>query len=172
MWNAKVKCIKSRTLGSTQNKIYDIINGRLIWDNGSESSKFKNIDDLNYLCSSVFEIYNPTLKDLLTVGRVVELRDGTMGFVLPDRIITKDGWYDINDYDVNCKDKNYPNLNIVEIYDCPISSSRAWNFGAENKKSLISVWKREEKSQAQIEKDAIRSEMEKLAKRLEELEVK
>lgn len=170
MLNERVICIKSGLHKTTTGKIYNVVNGCIVWDDGNYDNNILSVENMNERFFSKFKLFTP--KDLLMVGRVVELRNGTMGFVLPDRIVSKDGWYDINDYDVDCKDKNYPNLNIVEIYDCPILGNRAWNFGAENKKSLVSVWKREEKSPQQIEKEAIRSEMEKLAKRLEELEVK
>lgn len=117
--------------------------------------------------------YNPSPKDLLTVGRVVELRDGIKGFVLPDRIIAKDGWINLKNYDENCNDSTNSEYDIVEIYDAPINNrGEAWNLRSSDKECLNLVWKREEKSKEQIEKEAIQIEMEKLAKRLSELEVK
>jgi hypothetical protein len=155
---------KCNTGGSCFFRMFDN-NGRYV----CTSEEPTNCKDCHVLSS--------TPKDLLTVGRVVELRDGTMGFVLPDRIISENTWFDLKHYR---EDALYNHIrpscveqyDIVEIFDCPIKNKLSWNFGCYDKYGLVSVWKREEKSPEQIEKEAIQIEMEKLAQRLKQLEVK
>lgn len=92
------------------------------------------------------------LRDLLEIGRVVETRDGCMGFVLEGKIIYDDGWdnLDIFRNDLTCE--NTKDGDIIKIYDCPIIDRRSWNF-ANNDKSLLNlVWERKEFEVSEDEK--------------------
>lgn len=92
------------------------------------------------------------LRDLLEVGRVVETRDGNMGFVLKDRIICKDGWYTLIRFDEELKHEFDENGDIVVVYDSPIIVGTAWNFESENKILLRPVWERKEFELSDVEK--------------------
>lgn len=81
------------------------------------------------------------IRDLLQVGRVVELKNGDMGFVLPDRIIFKDGWGNLENH---LASKDSDGLSIFAIYDNPIKNASAWSFYHSGKKYLELVWERKE----------------------------
>ena len=92
----------------------------------------------------VVEFKSEGLKRLLKVGRVVELRDGTMGFLLEDRIVCEDGWCSLTRFDENLKYEFGEIGDIMNIYDSPIVGNNAWNFGSETKMFLDMVWERKE----------------------------
>ena len=134
--------------------------------------------------------------ELLTVGRVVETRDGYLGYVLPDRIIYSDCHSSLKSYDDDLKNIEDEDSDIIEVYDAPLLEdekykhySRAfslktttvgdlkWNISSG---LLISVWKRDEiphevqELQYQIEQkqkqiEAIEQEKAELEKELKEL---
>lgn len=173
MLNGKFICVESHRNHMTKGNVYEFEDGFVVWDNGMKSSRsFDSVGHFNLKCYPQIAPYNPTPKDLLTVGRVVECRNGQLAFVLPDRLVFKDGWENLENFDSDLNNKNEDDYSIVKIYDCPIIEKKAWSFGAKSKEGLVQVWQRESKSPQQIEKEAIQLEMEKLAKRLSELEVK
>lgn len=92
----------------------------------------------------VVEFKSEGLKRLLKVGRVVETRDGEMGFLLEDRILYSKGWDDLRRFDENLEHKVAKDADIVAIYNCPITNGYAWCFGSEIKMFLETVWRRKE----------------------------
>lgn len=89
-----------------------------------------------------FKSLKEDLRSLLQVGRVVETRDGEMGFLLEDRILYSKGWDDLRRFDENLKHEFVKGADIVAIYNCPITNGYAWHLGSEFKMFLDVVWKR------------------------------
>lgn len=176
MLNGRFICVRGYEDFMTEGKVYEFVNGRVNWDNGNVFINAESVEHYNFRCLTQIAPYNPTPKDLLTVGRVVELRDGTMGIFINNKLILKDGWFNLSNYDENLNRNGWKEKDVVEIYDDTFDGVGydSWNFRCGNSKKLklVSVWQRESKSPQQLEKEAIQIEMEKLAKRLKELEVK
>ena len=84
------------------------------------------------------------LRDLLEIGRVVEARDGYMGFVLKDKIIYSIGWNDLKSLNTELKCETFKNMDVVRVYDSPIVNGLSWSFSALNKDLLNLVWERKE----------------------------
>jgi len=57
MLNCKVKCIKAGTNSFTKNKIYQVINGTLIDNNGMPYEETTGLNELNIKLKSKFELY-------------------------------------------------------------------------------------------------------------------
>lgn len=182
MLNGKFIC--TRTSNSegfmTKNKIYTFEDGVFTKDN--DYKEVVSVDSFRDFNNKYFAQIAPaqlTLKEeFLIVGRVIELRNGWMGFVLPDRIITENGWHNISDYTDDLKDCDVDDdeFDIMEIFDAPIIGGSSWNFGCSGKIGysdlLPSVWKRIEKTSQQIEIEYIESQMRKLADELNKLKGK
>ena len=133
--------------------------------------------------------------ELLTVGRVVETRDGCFGYVLQDRIIYSDCHSSLKCYDDDLKNIEDEDSEIIEVYDAPLIEdekyqhySRAFSLStivsdlkwSISSGCLVLVWKRDEiphevqELQYQIEQkqkqiEAIEQEKAELEKELKEL---
>ena len=84
------------------------------------------------------------LRGLLKVGRVVETRDGEMGFLLEDRILYSEGWDELRRFDEDLKHEFDKDADIMTVYNCPITNGYAWHFGSEVKMFLDTIWRRKE----------------------------
>ena len=97
------------------------------------------------------------LRDLLEVGRVVETRDGCIGFVSKDKIIYKSGWDDLKLFNTELKCETFKNSDIVRVYDSPIVNDLSWNFGSSGKDLLNLVWERKEFEVSEDEKTILKN---------------
>lgn len=89
------------------------------------------------------------LRELLEVGRVVELVDGEKYYVLTDRLIGCDGWMKLSDYSRNLECTGYDvGFNVAKIFNAPMDEYGCWNFGMnedEDGDGLELIWERPEK---------------------------
>lgn len=97
------------------------------------------------------------LRELLKFGRVVELRDGCMGFLLEDRVIFQNAWVNLKQFDENLEHKRGRDGDIVAIYNSPIIEDIAWSFKSENKDNLNVIWEKEIFRVTEDEKVILRS---------------
>lgn len=103
----------------------------------------------------------------LKEGMVVLLRGSNdRHLVINNRFVADDGWMDLDSYDNNLLEKDVPDnqFDVVEVFEV-ISPSNL----AINQWQLKSIWKREEKSAAQIEIEQIQKQVDELNARLETL---
>lgn len=124
------------------------------------------------LSESLYVDLSNFTKDDLKDGQVVELENGEMCFVLPDRLICKDGWYDLNSYDEQLKTKIMGALfDIVKVYESPILvGQRAWNFGSNDKNLLDLIWERDSKKEKlQLEMQELLSKASEIKEQIDEL---
>lgn len=106
-------------------------------------------------------------KSELKDGMVVLLRGhNDRHVVINNRLVAYDGWMDLDSYDNNLLEKDVPDnqFDVVEVFEV-ISLSNL----AINQWQLKSIWKREEKSQTQLEIEAIQKQVNELNARLETL---
>lgn len=106
-------------------------------------------------------------KSDLKNGMVVLLRENSDRYlVLNDRIVGDDGWMDFDSYDndlleIEAKDSDF---DVVEVFEV----TALWDLSIQ-KWELKSIWKREEKSPAQLEIEQIQKQVDELNARLETL---
>lgn len=83
------------------------------------------------------EFTKADLKD----GMIVEYRDGRRRLVLNNRLIGKDGYYELNWYSEDMKDKESSNRDIMRIFKIAINTVLDRIFHIEN---LDLIWERKE----------------------------
>lgn len=57
MLNCKVRCVDDNGGNHTKNVIYEVVNGRIMYDNGGRSGIFNSIEEINDRFLSQFELY-------------------------------------------------------------------------------------------------------------------
>lgn len=77
---------------------------------------------------------NEVMEDFLKVGNVVETIGGARGFILPNKVIYKYGWDNLEEI----KDS------IRAIYESPVTDTSSWNFSCDNTSGLKLVWERKQ----------------------------
>lgn len=83
------------------------------------------------------EFTKTDLKD----GMVVEYRDGKRRLVLNNRLIGKDGYYELNKYGEDMKDKESSQRDIMRVFKIVITTTLGYIFRIEN---LELIWERTE----------------------------
>lgn len=81
------------------------------------------------------EFTKADLKD----GMVVEYRDGKRRLVLNNRLIGKDGYYELNKYTEDMKDKEFFGRDIMRVFKIVINTTLSSIFHIEN---LELIWGR------------------------------
>lgn len=131
------------------------------WCNGHENTYREG--DLKM----VIEFTKADLKDWM----VVKYRAGDFRIVnLAAGVLTGEWWNSLTNFNHDLTNKRNKALDIVEVFEVRIQLSSLCVYTKRD--NLISVWKREERSEEQIELESIRKEMEDLSKRAKELEGK
>ncbi len=100
------------------------------------------------------EFTKADLKD----GMVVEYRDGKRRLVLNNRLIGKDGYYELNKYTEDMKDKEFFGRDIMRVFKIVINTTLSSIFHIEN---LELIWGRAETKRMTIEE--MRQKLEELA---------
>ena len=124
-------------------------------DNKCDVIEFKSLKDVKK------EKDMRDLRGLLEVGSVVELRNGIIGILLDNKIITQNGWVNLsNDWysnDLKSKRGNERRgWDVAKIYDCPTINDSTWNFANDDRSLLKLVWERKEFNVSEDEKPVLK----------------
>lgn len=84
----------------------------------------------------------------LKSGMVVEYRDGKRRLVLNNRLVGKDGYYELNMYTEDMKDKECSERDIMRVFKIVIITTLNRIFHIEN---LELIWEREEVKRMTVE---------------------
>lgn len=104
-------------------------------------------------------------KNDLKDGMVVELRNGKKYVVLLGKIMNISNYTNIHQYDDKLEMKDMTTFDIVKIFN-----SKGWSLNnISDNDNLSLIWKREEKSEAEIKLDSIEKQIEELQKSAKEL---
>lgn len=139
---------------------YVFESGMARMNNGRHSPSYKTLEDFHIINRDEYKIeeYTDNLWDkYCKVGNVVEFTDGSMWFILPDKLISKDGWSNIKKYNKHTlKHVNGVKYDIVKVYESPVVGSFSWNFMSEGDTShLIKIWDKK----AQEEQNKLKSKL-------------
>lgn len=151
-WNTKETTSEQKNLAYVYNKTFNSFD-RMIADrydkfvDGAIFKEFKSIrsDDMK------------DLRNLLKVGRVVETRDGNRGFVLGDKLIYSDGWYNLDIFNSDLTCENTEDGDIMRVYDCPVIDRCSWHFASAREDLLQLVWERKEFKVSEDEKAILKN---------------
>ena len=90
------------------------------------------------------EFTKADLKD----GMVVEYKNGKRRLVLNNRLIGKDGYYELNKYGEDMKDKESPERDVMRVFKIVITTTLSYIFHIEN---LELIWERTETKRMKAE---------------------
>jgi len=128
MENFKVRCVKEIENSSTKGRIYEIKDGILTLDSRLISGKFNNVDEVNAIHTSRFELVEEKMfcKSDLKTGMRVETRDGSVYVILlgtenDGDVLVNKSWMSLTDYDDSLIliSSYYHNLDIAKVYKQP-----------------------------------------------------
>lgn len=103
-----------------------------------------------------------SLRGLLEVGRVAELRNGEIGIILENKIMTQTGWVNLSNdwYSSDLKSRRgveRRGWDVVKIYDCPTINDSTWNLANDDRSLLKLVWERKDFEVSEDEKAILKS---------------
>lgn len=177
--NFKVRCVDTNDMSCvTKNKIYNIINGRLLYDDGFYKYGIIDFNNLKCRSSAKWELIEEKenemedLRKLIKPCMVVKLEEGNFNIVVDTKegmgFVDNDGFNsNLKEYDNDLRHRTYTDLNIVEIFDiCDIlCDSQEISI---NNRTLL--WSRPiEKSSTELKISEMESTVAELNKQIDEL---
>lgn len=103
--------------------------------------------DTYFYLNDLIELKIKELSPTPQVGQVVEFRHGERAVVLNDRLMFIDGHIPLERYNENLDCRDFPDFDIIRIYNNPIVNFKAWSLDMGNSdlhNSLKLVWERTE----------------------------